>query len=551
MTAASPLTARRRASLFVGRLSSRPRRCAALLALLSAVYVAAFVPANHTGSANVNMLGVFQVDEFAQYHAIWRMTEPAESSAAALRQFLAYDYYSYGFPFFAASALAFWPLRDAYLETGAPGLTAASMLLLRELSPLLHVLSILMLVGLWTGFRSVPRAVALFAFLAALPAVVSDSLWWHPDAWVTFFTVATIAALVRDRLRLGRWFYAAAIACGLATATKLVGLWFFAAVALHLARALPGRPLRDVALHGAGFAGAMALAVLAASPMLFVPGEFSKVVAFQATVPAIIGFGWGERSSTGIASWLPTLRSGFGGVSALLACAGIAAVTAARDRARRDLAAVILAFALPFCAYLFFAVAYHSERYLLPALLPLASCAGSEIWLRTLRDASAPRAARAVSAAAALALVVAFASFVADDVHRYRAVLDREGASASLAFYRELDQKVISALPADARLRILRTPYVYVPPDPRFDVRLRWGGIEPGDLSEANPDLILVSREDLERWGDPTFTARTNDVPRAQRMYAFYSVAARDELPGYRRLFETGFAIAYGRVAAN
>jgi hypothetical protein len=82
-------------------------------------------------------------------------------------------------------------------------------------------------------------------------------------------------------------------------------------------------------------------------------------------------------------------------------------------------------------------------------------------------------------------------------------------------------------------------------------VRLRWGGIEPGDLSEANPDLILVSREDLERWGDPTFTARTNDVPRAQRMYAFYSVAARDELPGYRRLFETGFAIAYGRVAAN
>jgi hypothetical protein len=195
------------------------------------------------------------------------------------------------------------------------------------------------------------------------------------------------------------------------------------------------------------------------------------------------------------------------------------------------------------------AVAYHSERYLLPALLPLASCAGSKVWLKTLRDRSAPLAVRVASAAAALALALAFASFVPIDLSRYRSVLDRERESASLAFYRELDQKVVSALPAEGRLRILRTPYVYVPPDPRFDVHLRWGGIEPGDLSEADPDLILVSREDLERWGDPAFYTRSNDVPRAQRMYAFYSVAARDEIPGYRRLFETDFALAYGRVA--
>src|SRR3989442_11177294 len=175
------------------------RRCAALLALLAVVDVALFVPANLTGSADVNMLGVFQLDEFAQYHAIWRMTEPAESAGAALRQFVAYDYYSYGFPFFAASAAAFWPLRWAYTSAGAPGLTRASMLVLRELSPLLDALSILILVGLWTGFRSPPRAAALFVFLAALPAVVADGLWWQPDAIVTFFVVVTIAALTRDR----------------------------------------------------------------------------------------------------------------------------------------------------------------------------------------------------------------------------------------------------------------------------------------------------------------------------------------------------------------
>jgi hypothetical protein len=141
-----------------------------------------------------------------------------------------------------------------------------------------------------------------------------------------------------------------------------------------------------------------------------------------------------------------------------------------------------------------------------------------------------------------------FAGFVPSDVQRYRDVLDRERASPSLAFYRELERGVIAALPPDASLRILRTPYVYVPPDPRFEVHLRWGGLELGDLAAADPDLVLVRREDLDRYGDPTFFERANEAERAHRMYAFYSAAARDTLPGYRRLLETDFALAFGRV---
>jgi hypothetical protein len=45
-------------------------RCAALIALLAWPTPSRSCPPNRTGSANVNMLGVFQVDEFAQYHAI-------------------------------------------------------------------------------------------------------------------------------------------------------------------------------------------------------------------------------------------------------------------------------------------------------------------------------------------------------------------------------------------------------------------------------------------------------------------------------------------------
>jgi 4-amino-4-deoxy-L-arabinose transferase-like glycosyltransferase len=521
-------------------------RCAALLALLAAAYIALFVPANGTGSADANMLGVFQIDEFAQYHALWRMTDPAESAGAGLRQFVAYDYYSYGFPFFAASALAFWPFRWAYTSANAPGLTHASMLMLRELSPLLHVASILILVGLWTGFRSTPRAAALFVFLAALPAVVSDSLWWHPDAAVTLFVVATIAALARDRRRLGRWFYAAAVACGLATATKLIPL-VLRPVAVQLARALPGRSPREVILHGAG-SPRPGNHDAREQPDAVRAGRVGEDRHDQGPMQSIIAFGWGERGSAGFSAWEPTLRSGYGGAIALLAFTALCIAAIARDRAHRDLAVVILAFALPLGAYVIFEIAYQSERYLLPALLPLASCAGSEVGWRALRDRTAPSAARAASALVALALLSAFADFLTRDAQRYREVLEREQNSASLAFYRELERGVIAALPPGASLRILRTPYVYVPPDPRFEVHLRWGGLELGDLAAANPDLVLVRREDLDRYGDPTFFTRANEAERAHRMYAFYSAAARDALPGYQRLLETDFALAFGRV---
>ena len=46
------------------------------------------------------------------------------------------------------------------------------MLVLRELSPLFTSLAIAILVALWTRLRSLPHKIALFAFLAALPAVV-------------------------------------------------------------------------------------------------------------------------------------------------------------------------------------------------------------------------------------------------------------------------------------------------------------------------------------------------------------------------------------------
>jgi hypothetical protein len=89
-------------------------------------------------------------------------------------------------------------------DTETAPLTAARALALRELSPLFTALAIAILVILWTRLRWTPRVIALFVFLATIPAVVSDNLWCHPDALLLFWVVVVIVALSLDRLRLKR-----------------------------------------------------------------------------------------------------------------------------------------------------------------------------------------------------------------------------------------------------------------------------------------------------------------------------------------------------------
>jgi 4-amino-4-deoxy-L-arabinose transferase-like glycosyltransferase len=527
------------------------KRRALVLALLCAAYVLVFVPANRTGASDVNMLSIFKLDEFGQFHALWKMTSPKATAAETLLGFLAYDHYYYGFPFFAVSALIFWPLRSFYLASNEPGLTAASALFLRELSPLFTALAIAILVALWTRLHSLPRMTALFVFLGALPAVVANNLWWHPDALVLFWVVVTIAALSLDRARLGRWFYAAALACGLATATKTIGLWFFGAVALNLVLARSQRQPLEIALAGARFAVVMLLAIAAASPHYFLPSEWKEIAESVSTWKRGIDVGWGTKGATGLATWSSTLRSGFGWVLtsvALLALCGFTALRA-KHPDHRHLAAMILAWALPLAGFLIARVALQEERYLLPILVPLFSCAGSPVLWQTLRSRSNGYAPRILAAAFAALLLAQLGSNLVQDLSRYRAVLEREEKSPSLAFWRQLDAEVLSQLPPEVPVRIFRDLYVYVPPERRFEVHVRWRATEGRDIEESQPDLVLLRRSMIEQYADPASVAASTDAEGALRAHHFHRDARDDRIPGYRRLLASDFAVAFGRAA--
>jgi len=526
------------------------RRCAALLVALSIGYAALFVPPNLTGTDDASMLAAFELDEFGQYKVLWRMTRGSDASRSGWSQFICYDHYYYGFPFFFVSALVFWPLKAAYISSATPGLTQMSMLILRQLSPAFMLAAILALVFAWTRFRDPLRSVALFALLASIPAVVQNNLWWHPDSLATLLVVLTIVSLNEDRGRLGHWFTGAAICCGLAAGTKLIGFWFFAAVALHLVIQRPRLNWGELSKHGAKFIAAMALTIVVANPHLMVPEEARETFEILRGQTELNASGWEVRGETGVASWYErALSHGFGfwwfHSLMLIWCV----LTIRFDRERRHLALTILAWAVPVSLYLVFDVAKTVERYFLPILLPLASCLASPAPWRRLGRVSSPVLRMAAGGAFALVILFQVSVFAVEDVRRYRRVLYREETSPSLAFTQQLENEVLSRWAPGESIRIFRDATLYVRALPEYEIHLRWRSPEHHDLVEIQPDLILLRLSEIDQFRDESIVAENFDPEQARRSHRFYRDVRNNAVPGYRRIMETDFGVAFLRVA--
>ena len=109
--------------------------------------------------------------------------------------------------------------------------------------------------------------------------------------------------------------------------------------------------------------------------------------------------------------------------------------------------------------------------------------------------------------------------------------------------------QVLSQLPPEVPVRIFRDLYVYVPPERRFEVHVRWRATEWSDIEESQPDLVLLRRSMIEQYADPASVAASTDAEGALRAHHFHRDARDDRIPGYRRLFASDFAVAFGRAA--
>lgn len=429
-------------------MSKTQQRVALVLSLIGLVYFAIFFYPNSYGARSEAILLDASADEHVTYPNVLRILTPGETFNETRANLFLYEDYHYGYPFYALSALVLLPVRLIYGSEIALHMQLNMLLLRQFINVLPMLLAVGLLVYLQTRFTSLWKSAALFLFLLTIRGVVRSHIWWwHPDSLAVLCVVLTLFFLDRDRLRFGRDFYLAALFCGLASAIKLQGMWFFLTIpAVLLAGVLQKRlSLPKAALAGGLFVLVMTAAVVFSNPFLFSDEQRARMIEIQKQKTEELDKGYEHDDplyySKGPQWWTWTLERWYAPWVFLFFLFGSLTAGALWGE-QKMIHRLILVWVVPYSIYLLFFVAVKPDHYWLAVMLPLFSCAFTlpelivKRW-RLERSAFFSRAHLLQKAALALIVLVLAAQLGAN--------LTRE-ASGNIAVYRSAIQTGIQQI---------------------------------------------------------------------------------------------------------
>jgi len=360
-------------------MDKKQKKVVWVLLFLGVLYFALFWFPNASTLGSDNPIVYLDRDEYVTYPIVERMLAFEGDLHNIWGSLIVYGDYHYGYPFYFFSMLVLLPLRlirgSAFFEH-----IPTNILLLRQF---INVLPMILTAGLLayihTHFKSWWKSLLIFALILTVPAVVRSNLhWWHPDALMLLFIVLTFFFLERDEFRLGKNFYLAAAACGMAAAIKLMGFFFFLAIPLYLFMAWQKNhfAFKKLAVSAALFVLVMTAVIILSNPFLFYRAPRQEMLAIQSFKTEELSGGYDHDNSPYYAKgpqyWRWTLKVSYGRPWMMLAFAGLLLAGCVFGQ-RRELNALIAAWSLPLAVYLLWFVAPKPDHYLLPLLIPIFS----------------------------------------------------------------------------------------------------------------------------------------------------------------------------------
>jgi hypothetical protein len=494
------------------------------------------------------MISVFAPDEFAQYaHPVRMLDQPGNTLKQSIYRFIAYQHYYYGYPFYFYSAVvALLPLK---LISGL-GNTAYNMLLLRQLVSVLPMIAaVMLLVYLQTKFQSYLRSIPLFIFLLTIPAVFQNDAWWHPESLVFLFIVLTFYFLCKDNLSFGKYFYLSAIACGLAVATKLIGLFFFLAIPTYIVLGWnQGRiNFTNAIKFSVTFVALMAFTFVMSNPFLLFASEREAAFKIQARQSESMSDGFVLSYAKGPATWIPLITENY--AQPLFLLVGFVALGIGIARKETRLLSLLIAmWAIPFTLYLLFAIAIKPRHFFIPILLPVFSTLPflfDVLWPRPFRFAKENAVKLTLLA---VTFVIAAGQLVYNlnfDAGHYLAELNKEKDSQAIQFYEKLDGSVFSKIPADDHLVIFRDVRMYIADLPRWEVKFRWGTQDYAAIQKADADVLVLWKQRLYDYTQEGAAELALDQTEFAEAARFYKDALNDNVEGYLLIYQDDFGVAY------
>ncbi|MCJ7734945.1 MAG: hypothetical protein MUP11_10395 [Anaerolineales bacterium] len=512
------------------------------LGLISLLYFLIFLLPNNAGAENLEMISIFEPDEFAQYPHLIKMLEfRGDTLRHKTWNFVAYQHYYYGFPFYAYSAL--WLLPVKWISSLAN--VQLNMLLLRQfVSVLPMITTFCLMVYIQTSFEEFWKSVLLFGFLLSIPMVIKNNLWWHPDSLAILFCVLVFLFLKRDGLEFKENFYFAAIAVGLATGTKMLGWFFFLTIPLYLIIGILEHKINWLELikKAVIFLLIMSLTILISNPALIHPLDRAQYLKIQKAQSAAMSFGWNVSYQKGPSSWFDIINEYYGHWIFLILLAvslGIGVI----NKKTRLTNILILSWIIPMLVYILFFVAIKPKHLLLPIAIPFYS---SLVNIIPNRENFQSNRMKAVSIfIPLLILLFQFGSNLNWDYQQLKNTSTREESHPALAFYSRLESSIFDCLPDDYHITVFRDVRAYVPSTPTREVIMNWEIVDYEYMERLNPDVIVLQQQKINDYTKPDIVNSAQDKNQMQRTFDFYSDARQNELNNYKFLFEDDYGAVF------
>ena len=517
-------------------MTSTQKRVFAILILIGIAYFTAFIPPNNTGAKDQMMISLFEPDEFAQYPVVMKMLTPGEKLTQTIFNFIAYDHYYYGSPFYFSSAFLLLPIK--YFNS-LRNTTQLNMLLLRQIISVLPMLAaLLMLTHLQTKFNSYAKSIGLFVFLLAVSAVVENNLWWHVDSLAVFFIVLTLFFFDRDDQRFGINFILAAASTGLATGTKVIGLFFVLTVPTYLLIGILTKKLTWLAAikHGLIFVVVMAAAIVISNPFLLLAGQRETMIKTISRQASSQTEGWTLAYAKGPASWRHIIEDLYGRLA--FVALSLIALGLGIWRSQHWVRHLLIAtWAFPLGLYILFTTAIKPTHFFLPILLPVYS---SLIVFLEFPPFNSDKQRTTISLAMGTvitALIIwQFGIYINKDVTLYREVLTREETEGSLAFYDVLERDYLPHIQSAEPLTVFRDVRMYFPDNARWNIRTYWNS-KYSTIEKIRPDIIILWSQRILDYTQEGALENAVDPATFQDTYTFFMDAKNDQIRGYRLIY--------------
>jgi hypothetical protein len=522
-----------------------------ILIAIGAVYFIAFIFPNSTGAKNVSMISIFSPDEHIQYPTPLFMLS-GDNIKLALRNFFLYGDYSYGFPFYGGSALVLLPLKLTK-NLNSQNVQLALLLLRQLISVLPMILAILLMVYTQTKFRSYLTSIITFVFLLLITAVVENDLWWHADSLSVLFVVLVFFFLDRDDLRFGINFWLAAAACGLATATKVLGLFFFIAIPVYL---LIGVQQKKIAWKRAwpfaiGFVALLAFTIMAGDPFLLIQSQREQMLRLIGHISNTMTNGYTLYYIKGAFTWLATLQN-IAWIPFLIFIL-IVLLLGIWKSSKPVLHILILCWVIPFSIYILYVLSAQLPHYFLPIMIPLFSCVAAAFefkpasWIPEKFNGSFLKTRGNQVWLALTVVIVGYqaAAYFLTDINLYQFNLTREQTNQAIQFYNTINTQYLHDLPSDQKYVIFRDVRMYFPDSASDRVISFYVTTNYATVQRYKPDIILLWRQRLSDYLQPGATSNAINKDAFTAVHQFFSDANQNQLIGYHLIYRNSTGLAF------